>query len=341
MKFNLVACGGTFDHFHKGHKFLLRLAFSLGKKVVIGVTSDEYVKKLKINPSTSSGEKLKIIEPFESRRLAVLEFVESEKALEKVEIVAINDLFGPTRAKDFICDALVVSEASINSAKTINKERKKMGLSQLKIIVQKLILASDGKPIASFRIRNGEIDREGRPYINSLWLKHKLLLTEEIRKRLKKPLGVLIRNFKESSDKKFSFVITVGDVATKAFNDLSLKQNIAVVDFKVGRKIMFSGIKELGFLGTEIIIEVNNPAGCLTPAIFTGVQNALKQGLRNRVIIKIEGEEDLSVLPLILVAPLSYVIFYGQPNKGIVGVEISEENKKIAYGLVNRFEMLK
>ncbi|MDO8621486.1 MAG: pantetheine-phosphate adenylyltransferase [Candidatus Levybacteria bacterium] len=336
MEFNLVACGGTFDHFHKGHRELLKLAFSLGKKVIVGVTSDNYLKgsKFKIQHS-------KFVESYEKRKEEVLGFIKEEKVLDRVGIVEINDLFGPTLSYDLAIDAIVVSESTKEGARTINKYRTDKGLPRLEMFILPMVLAKDGGEISSFRIRNGEIDREGRPYINPLWLKHKLLLTEAIKRRLEKPFGVIIKDLKELPSQNIQFVITVGDVTTKKFNDLYLKQNIAVVDFKVGRKIMFSRIEELGFSGIEIVVKINNLAGCLTPDIFKGVRNALKQGLENRIIIKIEGEEDLSVLPLVLASPLNCVVFYGQPNEGIVRVVVSEEIKKIAYGLVDGFEMLK
>jgi len=39
-KFDIVATGGTFDEIHVGHLGLLSKAFEVGKKVIIGVSSD-------------------------------------------------------------------------------------------------------------------------------------------------------------------------------------------------------------------------------------------------------------------------------------------------------------
>ena len=41
MQFALVALGGTFDIIHVGHMALLDKGFSISKKVIIGLTSDE------------------------------------------------------------------------------------------------------------------------------------------------------------------------------------------------------------------------------------------------------------------------------------------------------------
>ena len=45
-RYNLVATGGTFDIIHKGHIELLRKSFSISSKVIIGLSSDELVKKM-------------------------------------------------------------------------------------------------------------------------------------------------------------------------------------------------------------------------------------------------------------------------------------------------------
>ena len=46
-KFRVVATGGTFDEIHDGHLALISKAFEVGKKVIIGVTSDEFAAKTK------------------------------------------------------------------------------------------------------------------------------------------------------------------------------------------------------------------------------------------------------------------------------------------------------
>ena len=43
-QFNKVWTGGTFDHFHEGHRELLNTAFDAGDYVVIGITTNERVK---------------------------------------------------------------------------------------------------------------------------------------------------------------------------------------------------------------------------------------------------------------------------------------------------------
>lgn len=334
MIFNLVVCGGTFDHFHKGHREFLKACVLYGKKVILGLTNDEYIKKSKIKI-----QKSKLIELYDIRKKSVEDFLKKENLDNRVKIVKINDLFGPTLLKDFRADAIIVSESSIKGAKAINDLRQKIGLSPFEIVIHPTVYAEDQKPISSSRIRAGEINREGRLYINPIWLSKKLFITESLRRILEKPQGVLVEKISDFKQSNATYIATVGDVTTKIFNKFSFVKNIAVVDFKVGRVKKFKSTKELGFSGNEMLLKVDNPAGCLTPDIFRKTLQAVSLARNNKPIILVEGEEDLAVLPLILTLPLGSIIFYGQRKQGIVRVDVSEEKKENAHNLVSQFKL--
>ncbi|MFH1582167.1 MAG: pantetheine-phosphate adenylyltransferase [bacterium] len=132
-----VIVGGTFDILHKGHSVLLKKAFSLGK-VILGLTSDSYVKNKK-----------RKINSFVQRKKNLKEFIEN-KFSKNFEIYKIDDKFGFTLEKDF--DYIVVSPDSFKTAKEINRKRKKLGEKPIGIVKIPFVLGKDGKPISSTRL---------------------------------------------------------------------------------------------------------------------------------------------------------------------------------------------
>ncbi len=151
-KFRKVAVGGTFDELHRGHRVLLLKAFEIGERVLIGLCSDEFVKKLgKPHVTASYGERL--------TELAIL--LENLGVAAKAEIIPLNNPFGPT-ITDQCIEAIVVSDETKPTASQINERRSKRGLSPLAIITISMVPSEDCAPISTTRIRNGEIDREGR-----------------------------------------------------------------------------------------------------------------------------------------------------------------------------------
>ena len=150
MEFNVVALGGTFDIIHAGHLALLERGFSISKKVIIGLTSDEFASKNNKN----------LINDFSKRR-SKLEFEIQEKfPTSEFEISKLDNDFGPA-AIEGIIEALVVSDETQSKGKLLNQLRKEKNLSPIQVIIVPMILAKDGDRISSSRIRNSEIDVEG------------------------------------------------------------------------------------------------------------------------------------------------------------------------------------
>lgn len=144
-KYNKVAVGGTFDKFHDGHKKLLSTAFEIGKCIEIGVTSDAFGGlKGDIDSCQERMSNLKSFFPDKS------DFV----------VIPLNDPYGTT-IYDADFEAIVVSEETEPTAVEINNIRVSKGMKPLDIVVVSFVLAYDGNPISSTRIRRGEINQSG------------------------------------------------------------------------------------------------------------------------------------------------------------------------------------
>ena len=151
-RYRVVAMGGTFDVLHKGHRKLLKQAFTVGRKVMIGITSDEFARTL---------HKPHRFDAYAKRKRDVERLLSRWGVLSRAEIVPLGDRYGPTVRESKI-QALVVSRRTLRTAYEINARRKARGLKPLIIDPIDLILAEDRRPISSTRIRRGRIDREGR-----------------------------------------------------------------------------------------------------------------------------------------------------------------------------------
>ncbi len=150
-KYNKVAVGGTFDELHRGHEALISKAFEVGEKVVIGLSSDEFVSKMsKAHKTASYAERLNELQAY----------LEKAGLANRAEIVPLNDPYGLTISGKGL-DALVVSKETEVIAEKINEIRNKAGLSPLKIVTVNMVQAENCIPISTTRIRKGEIDRNG------------------------------------------------------------------------------------------------------------------------------------------------------------------------------------
>jgi len=149
--FRLVAVGGTFDEFHKGHKALLMKAFEVGERVLVGLCSDRLVESLSKPHVTAS---------YEQRLEELNTFLRERGVWERAEIVPLNDPFGVTLSEGCV-EALIVSRETEPIAVKINEERERRELPPLQIIVIDMIPSENHSPISTTRIRRGEIDREG------------------------------------------------------------------------------------------------------------------------------------------------------------------------------------
>ncbi len=139
-----VVVGGTFEFLHKGHRELIKKAFEIGDFILIGITSDNF--------------KEGIIKNFDERRRMVENYAKNFG--KRYKIVKIEDKYGPTLDEDF--DAIVVSKETKKTGDEINEMRRRREKKEMKIYEVNMVMAEDLLPISSSRIKNGEIDCEGR-----------------------------------------------------------------------------------------------------------------------------------------------------------------------------------
>src|SRR5437667_12844524 len=78
---------------------------------------------------------------------------------------------------------------------------------------------------------------------------------------------------------------------------------------------------------------VKNPAGVITLEAWETIKRAMKD---EEALIVVEGEEDLLALPCIVESPNNSLVLYGQPSKGLVGVDTNTTVRNEASLILSR-----
>jgi len=159
-------------------------------------------------------------------------------------------------------------------------------------------------------------------------------LPENLRSSLKKPLGILIHDYEvtrssvSSKIPKDAFVITVGDATTEKMISFGLSPSLQIVDSLEKRNK-----RDLPGGYVKTILECVNPAAEITEQSVSVIKQAFSMVPPVRIIVS--GEEDLLVLPVAVFAPDNSVVLYGQPNEGLVLVQVTEEVRNKAKSIMS------
>ena len=148
-------------------------------------------------------------------------------------------------------------------------------------------------------------------------------LPDDLRDQLKTPLGNLIKDNdtdKENIIKEISaesVLITVGDRTTENMLQLGIKPQIQIIDGLEKRS-------ECTVLADDTIstrLSCRNPPGEITEESIQVIKKAFSSEPPVRIVV--DGEEDLLVVPVCIFAPENSIVMYGQPNEGLVIVQIT------------------
>ena len=189
-----------------------------------------------------------------------------------------------------------------------------------------------------------------------------LKIPEDERHKFSQPLGRLISGSRQETIPQIEGIIKqyveeynniriylVGDIVSKDFlenNYLKTFVRVCIIDEKTQRNKI-----ELGFdTFFDETIEFENPQGTLSEDSFNILEKII---ISNRkTLLKItKGEEDLLVLPLVVLLPLNQgiknLVFYGQPPvtdssppipEGIVMVEVDKRIQKSVHKFLSIME---
>ncbi len=165
-------------------------------------------------------------------------------------------------------------------------------------------------------------------------------LTPELRRKLKNPIGTLIRGSFSETMKVFKVmvekekpprIVSVGDIVAKNLAENDILPQLSIIDNRVMRK----SIQPIA-LPADKTTMVKNPPGTITEETCTAIRKALKGNRRTKIVV--DGEEDLLTLIVILYAPDNSFVVYGQPQEGMVVVKATYEKKAEIVGILKAME---
>ena len=113
-------------------------------------------------------------------------------------------------------------------------------------------------------------------------------------------------------------LITVGDVVSLTFRNHGITPFLSVYDGMTERREMteFALLVE-----NEEKKEVENPAGTITRQLVETIRGCIEG---SGGLIKVTGEEDLALLPVVLLSPIGTDIVYGWPGKCMMHITTDE-----------------
>jgi pantetheine-phosphate adenylyltransferase len=296
--------GGTFDHLHAGHLALLAKAYEVGERVTIAVTSA---------PLTLHKAWADLVQPFADRRRAIEALVESREWASRTRI---NEFVDPRGAASYSPDyhAIVVTPETEPNARKMNGQRLMHGLPPLSITVVDWVLAGDGWPISSSRIRAGEVDTDGTLFLPPA------PLGLESTAELESLLALSWSPGDVADDRRW---ITIGEQATRAVLDADGRPWIGLVGPKS---------QELEAAFDDIVSPTST-----ADAEWTALARRVLAESGRRTLWSAQEIPRLATLSLATMAPLQTRIAAATEDGGLSVIEVDLETKRSGRSALRHF----
>ena len=268
---NVGLIGGTFDRFHAGHLSLMAAGLSECSSIEAWITADRiaHSKDPRVNP-------------WDTRIWEIKEALGDDA--DRVSFHVLGDNHGPAPAHTE-ATAIICTDETRAECEEINRLRETSYLPPLHIISAEHVLAWDGEPISSSRIRAGEIDRDGQPWIPDSIRASRAVLTPQVEAELKEPFGQLFPGPEDDPSIAMSEVlahvelesgpvIAVGDVTVRTLQDLERPADIALIDGLTKRE-PWAGADGIDPSLYDRILRCYSPAGFLTRSLLEACERAM------------------------------------------------------------------
>ena len=163
------------------------------------------------------------------------------------------------------------------------------------------------------------------------------VLPDNLRDFLKQPAGQLVDE-KELLEllQNEKYIVSIGDMVTYTLLKNEIEPVFCIVDYKTRRGECSSEMIELikSFGNKSVIVE--NPPATISDDLWNVIEMAYENLEIGSLRIEIEGEEDLASLAAIYMAPSDVTIIYGLPDKGVLVIKPTPENKRLVKEILDK-----
>jgi hypothetical protein len=132
-----------------------------------------------------------------------------------------------------------------------------------------------------------------------------------------------------------NYIATIGVICTiKIFEEIR-EPNLCIIDMKTKRNIALNSKQKIQIskIGKKIV-HVQNKAGTISNELWKSIKNNISNNLNTKIVV--DGEEDLATLAVISMVQLGAKVIYGMRNRGMVVVDVNQQEKKRADSLLRR-----
>ncbi len=155
------------------------------------------------------------------------------------------------------------------------------------------------------------------------------ILTDESKLLIQKNNGK-ITTIKERKEVDQRFLYAVGDFTCQLLEKNGIDPQIMIFDLTTKRG-------EKSYPDRPGSIQVENPQGIISGKLVGVIEESFREN--KKIKIRIIGEEDLAVLPIIFYAPVNSLVVYGIPDVGTGSIRIDERVKELTNSILEKMEV--
>jgi broad-specificity NMP kinase len=163
-----------------------------------------------------------------------------------------------------------------------------------------------------------------------LFVADRLKISAGMRNELREPYGELFKDLKKAvSYMKGADIVAVGDEACYTLHSAGITPDVLIVDGKIRRKPTDKTVDV-----KCQTISAKNETGYISNDLWKAVDRALKA--EKPVMVRVDGEEDMAVLPAVILGREGSCVIYGLFDRGVCVVKIDDDSRKTARNVLKR-----